>query len=71
MGWMMWGGVALTLVGIGVILYCGVKAGKIKSTNADEEAMRAALQRLVAVNLGGLALAALGLMTVIMGIVLG
>ena len=60
-------GAALTLIGIGGFIWMIRKAaGLRKETEAD----RAQLQRLVAVNMGVLALSAIGLMLVVVGMLM-
>ena len=67
---LLWIGVAITLAGLAGIVYCGVVAARARNSGLDDEALRARLQRLVAVNLASLGTCGIGLMCVIMGIVL-
>lgn len=68
---LMWIGVALTVAGLALLGWCIREAMRARRAGHDDDAMKARLQRLVAINLGALALSALGLMSVIMGLALG
>jgi hypothetical protein len=66
----VWIGAALTLVGIGMLVWCIVSVAKAKRAGLAETELKTRLQKIVALNLGALAISAIGLMTVIVGIVL-
>ncbi|NJS40754.1 MAG: hypothetical protein HC783_19120 [Rhodobacteraceae bacterium] len=68
---LIWTGAALTLAGIGGLGYCVVKAMQARKAGLDDAAMRAALQKVVTLNMAALGVSALGLMLVITGIALG
>lgn len=68
---LIWGGAALTLAGVAGLGYCVLRAMKAKKSGVDEAAMRAELQRVVAINMGALGASALGLAAVVSGILLG
>jgi hypothetical protein len=68
---LIWTGAALTLAGIAGLGYCVLKALRARKSGLDDAAMRAALQKVVTLNLAALGVSALGLMLVIAGIVLG
>jgi hypothetical protein len=70
MGYLIWGGVALTLMGVIGLIWCIVLAMRARRSGLSEDQIRAALQRVVALNLGALAVSFLGLMAVITGIIL-
>ena len=70
MGWMIWGGAAFTIAGLGLLIYCILTALKIQRSGASDEDKRAALQPLVAFNMGAVALSVLGLIAVVVGILL-
>ena len=63
-------GTAIPLVGIALLGYCIVSVMKARNSGLSEEALKSRLQKLVAVNLGALALAGIGLMCVVTGIFL-
>ena len=67
---LIWIGAALTLVGLIGLIWCIVIAVRARREGLDEDAMRERLQRVVALNLGALAVSAIGLMTVVLGVFL-
>ena len=66
----VWTGAALTLVGLGMLVWCILSVAKAKRARLPEEALKARLQKIVALNLGALAVSGIGLATVIVGIFL-
>ncbi|WP_103256993.1 hypothetical protein [Tabrizicola aquatica] len=68
---LIWGGAALTLLGVAGLGYCVVRTLKARNAGLPDEVLRAELQRIVTINLGALGVSALGLMLVVLGIVLG
>lgn len=71
MDYMIWGGAALTLIGVLGLLWCVVLGVRAKRSALPEAEVKAQLQRVIALNLGALAISALGLMAVIFGVILG
>lgn len=71
MDWLIMGGSAITVVGLGLLGYCIYEAFAAKRSGLDDDAMRARLQKIVAINMGALLLSVLGLMCVVLGVVLG
>lgn len=67
---LIWIGAALSLAGVALLVWCILQTLAARRAGLDEQALRARLQRLVAVNLGALALSTIGLMTVVLGIFL-
>lgn len=67
---MVWIGAAMAAAGLGALLWCIVVATRARSAGLEGPAMETRLRRLVAVNLGALAVSALGLMLVVTGVVL-
>ncbi len=63
-------GAALTLAGVSMLVWCIVSVAKAKRAGLAEDALKARLQRIVALNLAALGVSGLGLATVILGIVL-
>jgi hypothetical protein len=63
-------GVALTGAGIGGLAYCILEGLRVKREKPEPQVVRARLQKLVAINLGSVALAACGLMAVVLGVML-
>jgi hypothetical protein len=68
---LIWGGTALTMTGVAGLILCVVMAMRAKREGLSGPAMQARLQRVVAWNLGALAVSGLGLMLVIVGVILG
>ena len=69
---MIWGGAAVTLIGVVLLIWCIRLAFAVRrSPTADPEQARAALTRVLIWNMAALGIAALGLMVVVMGIILG
>ena len=71
MEWLIWAGAVVSLAGLAGLVRCIQLALRARRAGLDGEAMRARLQRLVALNMGALMLSALGLMMVVIGILLG
>ncbi|MGB0960341.1 MAG: hypothetical protein ACPGVK_08845 [Halocynthiibacter sp.] len=71
MGILIYIGVAMTVLGLVGIIYCIVAVAKAKKAGLDEDAMKAKLQKIVAVNLGALGVSGLGLAMVIVGLFMG
>ncbi|MEM1079851.1 MAG: hypothetical protein AAGI09_15140 [Pseudomonadota bacterium] len=63
-------GAVITVLGLLGLIYCIVEVARAKRGGLDEDALRARLQKAVALNLGALAVSALGLMIVIVGVFL-
>lgn len=70
MGIMIWIGTGLTLLGVLGLGLCVVLALRAKRSGQGDAALKAALQKVVVLNLGALLLSGLGLMAVIVGIIL-
>jgi len=67
---LIWLGAGLTVLGIAMLIWCVVLAVRAKRSGLDDAAIKARLQRVVALNLGALAVSAVGLMMVILGVFL-
>ncbi|WP_309666792.1 hypothetical protein [Tabrizicola sp.] len=68
---MIWIGAAISLAGVAGLAYCILRAMRARRAGLDDTAMRAELQRVVAINMAALGVSALGLMLVVAGILLG
>ncbi|TFL16891.1 hypothetical protein [Jannaschia formosa] len=68
---LVWIGALLALAGLAGLGYCITVAVRARREGLEGAAMEARLRRLVALNLGALAVSTLGLMLVILGIFLG
>lgn len=71
MGYILNGGIALTLAGVVMLLACVWLAVRAKRSGLPDAQMEASRQRVVALNLRALALSALGLMAVVIALILG
>lgn len=67
---LIWSGAAITLLGLIGLIWCIVKVSRARKQGLDDEALKAELQKVVALNLGALLLSAFGLMMVVVGIFL-
>lgn len=63
-------GAGITLVGLVGLGFCIALAIRARRARLDDTAMRAALQRVVALNVAALGISALGLMCVVLGALL-
>ncbi|WP_424967249.1 hypothetical protein [Dinoroseobacter sp. S375] len=63
-------GAVITVLGLLGLIYCIIEVARAKRAGLDEDDLRARLQKAVALNLGALAVSALGLMIVIVGVFL-
>lgn len=70
MGWLVIAGSVLAVLGLCLLGYCIYAAMAAKRAGLDDEAMRARLQKVVAINMGALFLSTIGLMTVVLGVFL-
>ncbi|MXX90622.1 MAG: hypothetical protein F4213_05885 [Boseongicola sp. SB0677_bin_26] len=68
---LVWMGALVTLAGVAVLAWCIVAVQRARRQALDEAALKARLQKAVAMNTGALALSAVGLMIVVVGILLG
>lgn len=70
MAYLIPAGAVITVLGMLGLIYCIVKVARARKANLDDDAMRAALQSVVALNMGALLLSGIGLMMVVLGIIL-
>jgi hypothetical protein len=68
---LVWIGAALSLAGVGGLIWCILLALRARRSGMEDDAMRAALQRVVVLNMAALGISAIGLMCVVAGIILG
>ena len=71
MDWMIWLGAIVTLVGLAGLIWCIVTVTRARRAGLSDTALKARLQKVVALNLGALFLSVIGLMMVVVGILLG
>ena len=67
---LIWLGALVTLIGLAGLVWCILKVQKARRQGLDDAALKAELQKVVALNLGALLLSAIGLMMVVVGILL-
>ena len=67
---LIWIGAGLTAIGLIGLIWCIVIAARARRGGLDDDAMRARLQKVVALNLAALGVSAIGLMTVVLGVFL-
>ncbi len=67
---LIWGGAAISLVGLVGLLVCIRRVAKAKKATQTDEELRYAVKQALPMNLGSLLISALGLMAVIVGILL-
>ena len=63
-------GVVVTLIGLGGLGWCIARSLAIRGAGLPPAEIQARLHRLIAINLGSVALAALGLAVLVVGLVL-
>ena len=71
MGWMIWAGAGVTVVGVALLIWVIRQVVAARRENLTEDQMKDRLQLLVAWNMGALGLSAIGLMLVVIGLVFG
>ena len=67
MNWLIWSGAALTVIGLIGIIWSVILVIKARRANSNDDALRAAMARIVPVNFGALMVSVLGLIMVVMG----
>jgi len=68
MDYLIWSGAAVSVAGLAGLLLSIVRVQKARRSGLDDEALRAAVQKVLPLNLGSLFLSVIGLMMVIVGI---
>ncbi|MGY9048501.1 hypothetical protein P775_08215 [Puniceibacterium antarcticum] len=68
---LIWAGTALSVVGLAGLVWCIFKVARARRAGLSDDALRAAVQRVLPYNFGALGLSVIGLMMVITGIFLG
>ncbi|MFZ5751451.1 MAG: hypothetical protein ACOY5U_10335 [Pseudomonadota bacterium] len=71
MAMLIWAGTAVTLAGLAGLIVCIGLVVRARRSGLDDAALRSRLQTIVAYNFGALAVSALGLILVVLGITLG
>ena len=68
---LIWIGAAVTLVGLAGLVVSILRVARARRAGLSDDDLRAALQKVVPLNMGALFLSVIGLMCVVMGIMLG
>ena len=68
---LIWIGATLSVLGLAGLVWCILRVARAKRAGLSDEDLRAAVQKVVPLNMGALMLSVLGLMMVIVGISLG
>jgi len=68
---MIWAGSAISLIGLGGVVWCILRVWRARRAGLDDTAMRAVLQSVLPLNMGALFLSVIGLMLVAAGAMLG
>ncbi|TNF12104.1 MAG: hypothetical protein EP320_12900 [Rhodobacteraceae bacterium] len=71
MEFLIWAGAGVSVLGLIGILYSIIAVAKAKRAGLPDDALRAKLQKVVALNMGALFVSVIGLMMVVVGIFLG
>lgn len=70
MQFLIWGGAAVTVIGVIGLLFVALKAASAKRSAGSEDELRASIARILPWNLAALFLGTIGLMMVMAGIAL-
>ena len=68
---MIWIGAAISVTGLGGILWCILRVARARRAGLDDDVMRAVLQSVIPMNMAALFLSVIGLMLVVVGVMLG
>ena len=69
--WLIWGGAALTMLGVALLGWCVVTVMRARRAGLADAALKQKMRRVLAVNIAALGASTIGLMTVVLGILLG
>ena len=67
---LIWLGAALSLMGLGGLVYCIVRVARARKAGLSDEDLREEVKKVVPLNMGALFVSVMGLMLVILGIFL-
>ncbi len=68
---LIWIGTAAALIGVAMLVWCVVRAMRLRRAGLPDAELRAGLQKVVLVNMAALGVSAIGLGLVVAGILLG
>jgi hypothetical protein len=69
--WLIWGGAALTMLGVVLLMWCIVTVARARKAGLDDAALKDKTRRVLMVNMAALGASTIGLMAVVLGIFLG
>lgn len=67
----IWSGAVVSVIGLAGLFWSIIRVMRARKTAADDDALRAEIQKALPINLGALFLSVIGLMMVIVGVFLG
>jgi len=68
---LIWSGASVSCLGLVGLVGCIIRVNRARKAGLDDESLRAAVRKVLPLNLGSLFLSVIGLMMVIIGIFLG
>lgn len=68
---LIWIGAAISVMGLGGLIWCIIKVARAKKAGLTDDALRDAVHKVMPLNMGALFVSVIGLMMVILGIFLG
>lgn len=68
---LVWAGAAVSLGGLGGLLWCIFRVWRARRAGLADEALRRAIRDVLPINMAALLLSVIGLMMVVVGIMLG
>ena len=68
MEWLIWVGAAVSLFGLGGLLYCIKREWSARKAGLSDDELKDVLRQVVPINTGALFISILGLMVVVIGI---
>lgn len=68
---LIWGGAALTLVGVALLIWCIVTVARARRAGLSDATLKDRMRRVLAINMVALVASTIGLMSVVLGIFLG
>lgn len=68
---LIWGGAALTLLGVALLVWCIFTVARARKAGLGDAALKDRMRRVLMVNMAALGASTIGLMAVVLGIFLG
>lgn len=66
---LIWGGAALSMLGVVGLIWCILMAFKTRKSGLPDNQIRQQLQKMIAINLAALSISFVGLMLVLIGVI--